>query len=231
MAEVDTGLIVLVGALDVHQGGQLSGPALTIVLRLQGFQIGWKAVDKHVVYNCSGSCTECCHDEVWMRDALEFYIAAGLNASWDPSVGAFGAHNVTEVDGGPMGGFWAGYMNNSGYNPTQPSILIDCSVPGLSWMPRITNDGFAAHLRVPWHILPGGKPEILKGSIWRLNFYRWDHGLDPQDVTVGNASAWSVTYCDYGPHGAHGEGCNPCVSTTHLSSPAVHIALNTKHAV
>jgi len=167
----------------------------------EGLQVDWKAVDKHVVYNCSGSYTECCHDKVWMRDALEFYIAPGLNASWDPSVGDFGAHNVTEVDGGPMGGLWAGYMNNSGYNPTQPSILIDCSVPGLSWKPRITSDGFAAHLRVPWHMLPGGKPEVLKGSVWRLNFYRWDHGLDPHDVTVGNASAWSVTYCDFGEKG------------------------------
>ena len=185
----------------------------------EGLRVDWKAVDKHVVYNCSGSYTECCHDKVWMRDALEFYIARGLNASWDPSVGDFGAHNVTEVDGGPMGGFWAGYMNNSGYNPTQPSILIDCSVPGLSWKPRITSDGFAAHLRVPWHMLPGGKPEVLKGSVWRLNFYRWDHGLDPHDVTVGNASAWSVTYCDFGEKGAHGEGCNPCARMAHFFSP------------
>lgn len=39
----------------------------------------------------------------------EFYLGAGLNASWN---GAF--HNYTETDGGPTGGFWAGYINNSG---------------------------------------------------------------------------------------------------------------------
>ena len=80
----------------------------------------------------------------------------------------------------------------------------------------MASDGFGAHLRVPWDMLPGGKPEVLKGSVWRLNFYRWDHGLDPHDVTVGNASAWSVTYCDFGEKGAHGEGCNPCARMAHL---------------
>jgi hypothetical protein len=64
-----------------------------------GVDVTWSAVDENVVFNCSGTQQQCCHDEVWMHDALEFYIAAGKNASWN---GYW--HNVTEVDGGPKGG-------------------------------------------------------------------------------------------------------------------------------
>eukprot|EP01047_Picozoa_sp_COSAG01_P019785 COSAG01_NODE_1111_length_11656_cov_50.161028_4_plen_97_part_00 len=53
--------------------------------------VEWAAVDTHVVFNCSGSCVECCHDQVWLHDALEFYISAGINASWNTQTHV---HNV-----------------------------------------------------------------------------------------------------------------------------------------
>lgn len=184
----------------VMAGGADNGPAVPPVLAentsasvcwsAQGVQVNWTAIDKHVVYNCTGTSQHCCHDEVWMRDALEFYMSAGLNASWNGQY-----HNVTEADGGPMGGFWAGFINNSGYVPTQPTKLISCTTPGLSWSPSITEGGFTAQLHLPWSLLPGAPTggEALRGSVWRLNFYRWDHGLEGGG---GNASAWSVTWCD-----------------------------------
>jgi hypothetical protein len=91
-------------------------------------------------------------------------------------------------------------MNNSGYIPRQPSKKIDCNVPRLNWSPSTTATGFDAHLTVPWSIIPN-VPTKLLGSVWRVNFYRWDHGLAGGG---GNASAWSVTYCDQ-----KSGGCNP----------------------
>ena len=45
-------------------------------------------------------------------------------------------------------------------------------------------------------MVPNAPTTSLAKSIWRVNFYRMDHGLDPHDPAVLNASAWSVTRCD-----------------------------------
>jgi|EP01043_Picozoa_sp_COSAG02_P076538 hypothetical protein len=209
--ECDKGAVV-VNNFTVMAGGADNGPATyppvkaeqttaSVCWSARGVQVNWSATDKNVVYNCSGTSERCCHDQVWMHDALEFYMSAGLNASWNGHY-----HNVTEADGGPKGGLWVGFINNSGYQPTQPSRLVSCTTPGLSWSPTVTDDGFTAQLRVPWSLLPGAATGVqgLRGSVWRLNFYRWDHGLEGGG---GNASAWSVTWCDRQSGHATG-GCN-----------------------
>ena len=202
--------VAQVSNFTVMSGGPNNGPAVpaiaaehtsaSVCWSPQGLQVNWTAVDANVVYNCSGTTQQCCHDQVWQHDALEFYMSAGLNASWNGQ-----HHNVTEVDGGARGGFWAGFINNSGYEPTMPTKLIPCATSGLSWAPSIDSAGFAAKLHVPWSLLPGAPAASgLRGSVWRLNFYRWDHGLAGGG---GNASAWSVTYCDRDKGHATG-GCN-----------------------
>jgi hypothetical protein len=164
--------------------------------------VNWTATtgERAVQWNCSGTTAKCCHDKVWEKDAVEFYLAFGANASWDAGAGV---HNVTEVDGGPKGGLWQGYINNSGYRPNQPSYEIPCDDHHTKWEPTVFANGFAGRLHVPWRMVPNAPaPTDLPFSIWRLNFYRWDRGFDPTDPTLGNCSAWSVTYCE-------GHPCNP----------------------
>jgi hypothetical protein len=140
---------------------------------------------------------------------------------------------VTEVDVGPKGGMWAGYINNSGYYPGPgPTVKVSCLKPGFSWKPRVTTDGWAGNLVVPWSIISPLAPKVKAGSVWRLNFYRcapalglmgclvraslshcralrMDHAIDAEGDK--NASAWAVTYCDRVPH-AHQKATNhgPC---------------------
>jgi hypothetical protein len=151
--------------------------------------INWTAADANIQFNCSGTSSQCCHDQVWEKDAVEFYLASGINASWDGLV-----HNVTEIDGGPKGGFWQGYSNNSGYF-VDSHYLPPCDKKSAQWLPSIAADGWAGVLKVPWTMLPN-VPRVLPESIWRLNFYRMDRGIDPRDLSALNASAWSMTYCD-----------------------------------
>ena len=132
--------------------------------------VNWTAstVDRGVQWNCSGTTLECCHDKVWEKDAVEFYIAPGVNASWNRTTGV---HNVTEVDGGPMGGLWQGYINNSGFSPNLPSFQIPCDANHASWKPFMTPHGFGGQLRIPWSMIPQAfMPNALPKSVWRLNF-------------------------------------------------------------
>lgn len=83
----------------VMAGGNNNGPApwraeptsASLCWDEVAMYVEWAAVDTHVVFNCSGSCVECCHDQVWLHDALEFYISAGINASWNTQTHV---HNV-----------------------------------------------------------------------------------------------------------------------------------------
>ena len=51
--------------------------------------------------------------------------------------------------------------------------------------------GWGANVTIPWSVYTHGRAS--RPSAGRVNFYRWDRGLQGGGA---NLSAWSVTQCD-----------------------------------
>ena len=152
----------------------------------EGFSVRWSLQDPNIVTAataCAGGVCSHCHDPVWEADAAEFYFTFDM---------ADARQNVTEIDiSAAPGGLWGGWINNTfGYDGSSPNILIDCGAAAQVAHTRVAG-GWGANVTIPWSVYTHGRAS--RPSAGRVNFYRWDRGLQGGGA---NLSAWSVTQCD-----------------------------------